>query len=651
MDKKSIIDKFVYLLKTNKTTVKFVKEEKDYLVDGIHLFSYLISYQLDKNNKLDDRMSRNNKEKEFYLYSINTDDKYCPDNKIPGFSEFVSDKNKDHFEKGYHLRDNSFDIIYVYEKQESIIKKYLRIVPPDEIYVNTYKNHEKHTCNTIRVPAICGDALTKVLLDSKQVVQVNDNEYHLLLYRYKNPPPFIKKKFKNSFVTYLMIDNKLVEKSCFERGEYENYKELKERYTGFMVIDENGIKFDNTNYSSNVILYYLRACVAGHSESYNYQLKSGCYNGGGKIFLTNEKSINETENCKRAVVIDDNLISILHLFVGATGSFVCDTASYAYLPKLKSKDKFIEYLKNCYFYSIDFLQNNEEKNLLISLIYKIQNEMSNSNICFNSSEEFEEYYHDLFKNYKIKKESFENLELVSNLIESNDRLDKSNCQIIREYLKFLCSCFYEKSIFTDSKRLQKLGDSKSIRIKSDGLVLVSQQIVHKIYGENQIECIGEYNNYLNIVDYQTRETMIWLCLFLAYMNLVQNKLELNISNDIDINILDNIDFSKFFVIYADKTCSNSKTFDTKDKKEIIRAIRNAVCHSNFYIELSKSGDWEQCKLCFYNINKMVAKITISDFLEFISSEQFSNYGELQDVICSDLNSLYSSVKDLIKSEK
>ena len=297
------------------------------------------------------------------------------------------------------------------------------------------------------------------------------------------------------------------------------------------------------------------------------------------------------------------------------------------------------------------MQNNEEKNLLISLIYKIQNEMSNSNICFNSSEEFEEYYHDLFKNYKIKKESFENLELVSNLIESNDRLDKSNCQIIREYLKFLCSCFYEKSIFTDSKRLQKLGDSKSIRIKSDGLVLVSQQIVHKIYGENQIECIGEYNNYLNIVDYQTRETMIWLCLFLAYMNLVQNKLELNISNDIDINILDNIDFSKFFVVYADKTCSNSKTFDTKDKKEIIRAIRNAVCHSNFYIELSKSGDWEQCKLCFYNINKMVAKITISDFLEFISSEQFSNYGELQDVICSDLNSLYSSVKDLIKSEK
>ena len=129
------------------------------------------------------------------------------------------------------------------------------------------------------------------------------------------------------------------------------------------------------------------------------------------------------------------------------------------------------------------------------------------------------------------------------------------------------------------------------------------------------------------------------CLFLAYVNLVDN----NFDDDFDtkksklsveekfrlrMNVNDSINIFNDVRIVNDNLKGNDKERNSdsyEDGKVIISTIRNKIANFEVYMKYSKSGDMDDNELVFKNSSKFYYKIKCKDFIELITNPLFVNY--------------------------
>lgn len=660
MDKSKTIQKFVDIFcglgKIEKTS--FNDEEKDFLMKSLSMFKFLLAYPKDKNQKAFDDMARCCKEQEFFVGKISNKTKLYQ-NYANGFLKDFINSSEQRIEVDterkeiLNKRKNRFwKLCDIFEKCDGGLNRYAKIEQNDYIFCGA-NNVDKSIRDTFRFPAVCDKETTQMLLD-KINCEVQENETYFISLKFFAKNIFERKKLEKAFAEYAFVDGRFVNKKFIEAGAYDDMKQLCD-YSGFIVVDEHGNLFDKDKYTANVVLYYLRANIAGHGIFYNYDISNDTYGRQGVIFLTNEKSQNG-DGYKRAIIIDKTVLSVMSLFVKRTNELA--TREYLFLarPPIKEFEDRQKWLDACKICKVSIENTDIDRSYANEIMSDISKQLGEGTLEIKNQADLQKSLPQEFEKAVVQVFDIANKDALNRIFIENADKDYTFKKLYND-MGFYVEGFYDTALFLDSKMIRSQGDTKAIRIKNIGTQFLTNIICESVgkssytflykddQTDNYSQCNMEPSNY-------SRELAFVSCWFVAYLNLVQNHFGNDVKNfsKKTRDILNELDMTKFSIFYRNKNMPAHSVVDLKEKCTVITVIRNAICHFQLSVELDKNGSTERSMLCFYfseNREEVIIKISVKNFIDFITNNSFSNYSEIDSINVHNFQELLGEIKKLI----
>lgn len=660
MDKSKTIQKFVDIFcksgKIEKTS--FDDEEKDFLMNSLSMFKFLLAYPKDKNQKAFDDMARCCKEQEFFVGKISNKTKLYQNYANGLLKDFINSREQrieidTERKEILNQRKNRFwKLCDIFEKCDGGLNQYAKIKQNDYIFCGA-NNVDKSIRSTFRFPAVCDKETTRLLI-AKMNCEVQENETYFISLKFFAKNIFERKKLEKAFAEYVYVGGRFINKKFVESGAYDDMKQLGD-YSGFIVVDEHGNLFDKDKYTANVVLYYLRANLAGHGYFYNYEISNDTYDRQGVVFLTNEKS-QDGQGFKRAIIVDETVLSVMNLFVKRTNQLA--TREYLFLarPPIKNYDNKQKWLGDCKLCKVSIENTDIDRSYANEIMTDITSQLKDGTLEIKNQEALQKSLPQEFEKAFVQVFDIENKDALSKIFIENMNKDYTFKKLYND-MGFYVEGFYDPALFLDSKMIRGLGDTKAIRIKNSGTQFLTNMIRENVgkssytfsykddQTDNYSQCNMEPSSY-------SRELAFVSCWFVAYLNLVQNHFGDDVKNFSKKarDILSELDMTKFSIFYRNKNMSAHSVVDFKEKCTVITVIRNAICHFQLSVELDRSGSTEKSMLCFYfseNREEVVIKISVKNFIEFITNSAFSNYSEIDSINVHNFQELLGEIKNLI----
>ncbi len=615
------IYKLIEKINNNNTKQnRFTQAEQDFLCDALRIFRFLITYSVEEDESSLNKLAIACKEKSFFLGSMMKDGADAEDYDNPLFKDFIkspSIKSLKLFKKNI---GNFYDMFNVYEKRDKVIDCFLKIEPANELYNGNIRTSSKILAN-FRFPTICSKEKTEALLKSLGVVKIKENLYKVHLSVFTSNLIY-KRELSRYIIDYLLIDGQLVAKEFFDNGTYEEYKNLQEKQPGFMVVKKDG-SIDE-NYDAGIIMKKLRDCIAGHEEFSACNIVQSNFICRNLVFITNESE-------PRAIVVDDLFLNVMHQMVDYDDEQASDW-DFVLTPKIHANQSISEYLSNLYHYTV-IPNKDEDKSFYIAVIYRVVNGYKAYDYIDN--EEVMELLKEGFPKATIESHKICNTELIKKLLPQGlGATNDESCRLIKKSLNFLFN-FYDKNIYINEDIFKINGDTKGIAIQKSGMQnLISEAI--GIITDDTPPVSKNKNLKTNLLLLQEREAQLFICYFIAYLNLIQNRFAEDIEDNLAQEVLKALDFSKFTFIpkFKNKNGRYRKGESLEDKMLIVKAIRNAISHFDLSVEVDVDGNGEKSLLSFSSPSKgggYYIKATIKDFLEAITKKELCEYKEYENL--------------------
>lgn len=627
--------------------------------DLINIFSYISLYPMDKKLKSSKYIEKAVKEGNFFreLYVKGTEDY----NKILQECKFVDNK----FIKHTNIDNYHYSIDYIYEKEDDFIKLFFKTNVNENIYFKSRSHQTKNEIKNLKIPMICNAEVREKLLNSKYLLGKEKNEVAISYLAFlTNKNDFkLAKSLASGYVIYVDLGDYLVEKENYENGSFKDFKDIQENLTRCVVLNNSAEILPAKNYNAEVILHALRTSIS-HFPIFKYELESvSGMHIDGRIFITNENDRNnDNDRFKRAIIMDNVILSALNDIALIDDVSSKKQFSYAFIPfnynKIENNADLQQIIENCKLIKFEFIEevNVEIANILIKDI--LQKYQKTPNIK-EIKTKLETYLSERLCGVEVIVQDFKNQNFILNLLQNKVQFFSTKLQkehILEKYLNFIINNFYGTKIIEDEKFIRKLGDTKIIRPQVGGLLYVNQNVKKII----KLICEKSYSSN-NINNLFGREYYIWLCWFTAFSTLVYNRFveNLKLGNNSLLQQLQKEDMSNFTLGYPDENgvWIEEKVIKLEDKENAIKAIRNAITHYLFNIELNGNNDFKKDQIVFYlppekeDGLKPVIKISAENFLEFVSREIFANFKEnIETKICvSNFDELIQKTKEILLS--
>ena len=619
----------------NSKQNKFTKEERDFLLDSLRIFLFLIKYPMEENERPLEKFAVACKEKKFFIGNILQDGTDSEDYENPKFKAFIEDdsiKSIDIFKRNFL---NFYDFYHVYEKRDRVIDCFLKIEPANELRNGSLNTFNKFLSN-YKFPTICSRERTKELLNNPKVKAGEENLYYVPLDIFTSNILY-KRDIGGYSIAYLLIDGQLVAKGFVDDGSYAEYKNIHAKQQGFMVMRSDGSIDEKFN--SALIIKQLRNCIAGH-ESYTVcDINQKYFNSSNIVFITKE-------NEPRAIVVDDVFLNVIHQIIDYEDD-LAENWTKVFKPKIHTNQTVKQYLENLFYYTI-YPDKNEDKSFYIAMIYHLDKEYSTYDYINNA--EVLEFLKKSFPNATIESNKICNTNLLETLLPKDIKpKDNESCNNIQASLDFLLD-FYDKAIYTQEDIFKLNEDTKSIPIQKSGMQDLVNETLKIITEDSHKDKNKVLKN--NLLLLQKREALFFICYFVSYLNIVQNRFVEEIKSEKAQEVLDVLDFSKFTIYPNFKDGKYRKGQSLEDKIRIVTAIRNALCHFDLKVELDVGGDGTESLLSFFSPSKgggYYIKAKAKDFLEVFTAKELFEYKEYESLSFKTLDDFLLYIKDKLKN--
>lgn len=505
---------------------------------------------------------------------------------------------------------------------------------------------------------------TKLKINQSNII----NNLHVAL------PIFKTKLLNNESIEYVDIDGVLVFAPIYKYGEYKLTNDAREKQTKFLVVDENGQEIPNDKLPAAEVLYDIRNAIA-HCKVYDYNVV--CEAGArveGRVYISvrKEKKNNEIIEIKRAVICPKIMLETLldgYCFnLDPNNSVYCYIFSPTIDEKLTSSEQIGEYQKRCKIVVVKIEKTLDEA-MLSELMKDIFDDFRREQ-CDSLKEFVTERLSKKFKSVKVTITDIANEKWLNQMFEKNDvflSLPFKGSKVDQmDYADDVCRTYFKAQALTASWMQANENDVQLHMLPLGVNAIISNMIKFLAhYSEEKTEtsdgdfkCFEAFKSQLYYV----------LCMVVAYANIVKNSFRENLNYKnfkMELSTMDSFErkmetedmrnFEHYKVIKKFDGKGNSpKT--PKNKVDVIRYIRNAICHARTYIKYNNSGKCEENYIIFYSKNKKqnipdnIVRVQCKDFLEFCMRPVFTNYntGEKQGFKEATFDNLIQRVGEVLK---
>lgn len=558
----------------------------------------------------------------------------------------------------------------IYQKQNNSIEEYRHFVPNDDMHIEMVISYNNIDIESFNAPLQLSEEKKEELINAGKLISNDNCEYIFSINhpifrgrrtRFDKNIPLTHKSlhFINQFILsrkihYLDIDGDLVLKHTHLSGDRAVFKEVHKKLSKFLIIDYQGNELDTSQQNASDVFYDIRNAIS-HCNDFDFKVKTNHVSFRGKVFLINDTD--QTGEFKKAVICPEVLLEpLMHSY--CYNANPNDTHHhFIYYPPIRSKiTNAIEaqnFQNECKILKIHTSGKTDRAYLKTMLLSAIE-EFNKSNdqnlkefiLCY-LKDDFSIVSLDILN---IENQKWLNQQFVNNKIFYN--LPLPNTQVTQNlFVEDILYNYFDPECFT-AQYMQKTQNDLQLKMLPYGFNLIVTNIIslikhHKDKTKNAPDTFNYFQAYKSEVYYI-------MCLIVAYNNLIKNGYAENFDYN---NIQTNLTSTSNLINQIKKTSNsyerqleteNMKNFemyeltkrfngkglipeDIQQKSDVIRFIRNAICHSNIYLKFNNSSNHEDNYIIFYSVNLSktqpdnIVRIKCKDFIEFCMRPKFKDY--------------------------
>ncbi|MBO5954598.1 MAG: hypothetical protein J6Q13_01365 [Clostridia bacterium] len=660
-----------------KEDVKLSKKEAEDLEDLLYEFGFLYCYPNDNmyynSTILGQALQHNRFLQEIYYEGTKEYEDLMKDeelaNGINSFGIYVKDEHRN--QKNTHIARQKFPYI----KQDKVVKRFCYIVNNDEVYnkrtiVAEDFRHGKVPVVAFLFPTVLTEKQKQELINSKYFIGKQDNIYsfkitHPLFYddieifggnivtRIKSTiPTFIQKFARDYIVQYVEIEGKLFEREYYEDGSYNVDEIAKKLCSRIYIVDETGNRLENETLNAGEIFHDIRTAIA-HCRIYDYQaFKHNTSNFDGKIYLISKEDKNKNK-ISRAVLCPTLMLEIMNF--GNSFNFNPENREFYYVcyPKLNKKistpEQAQEFQNGCVVVKIKMKENVDE-HYLNHMVYQSFRNYNETNQEIEIQEYLKTKLSEKFPIVTINILQITDEKWLNQKFKDNKDFYNIEFEGVEEtQIDYIENVFYKLcdpvSLTSEWNKGKKSYEEKRFQYSGGGVSNILRNIDRLI--QYWLKAETEYDLDF-MVAYKT-EVYYVLCMIVAYSTLIKNGFAEDIEYITEIEISkmysyhrkidsENMDRFKSYSLIKNIDRSGKPLKTVKDKLDVVRWIRNGICHFGTYIKLDGSYNYENNMIVFVSENEKenhpdnAVVVTCKDLLEFCIRPIFTKYNQKKKLI-------------------
>ena len=574
----------------------------------------------------------------------------------------------------------------MYQQDGEFLHEYLLFEQNDNIQVNLHLKLSENAPNfSVLIPVELTEEEIINTIPSEYITKKDDNTYFIhtlafkdnlhfakdaILSKSKKPLPMLKREIlynlqiQNVYLDYKKNNNSFVYVDYHDKiNDYQTMKTMSEKQAKFLVLNKSceEVNYDEVNLQE--ILYGIRNCIAHNKDRYRYNINNDLTdNLSGKLFILDKH-----------IVIFPYCINPIIARIISTNEVTCYNKSFMYCPTLKHGlnptqtetifDVVTKYLQSCRKITLSSIGDINFAKIEAAINHCLTEYKKKYNSAENLHEFLTNKLEKIFqRNIEISIQELASTEVLANKLIANPYFLKWNTSKYGgtqdSFIRYLVEDFYMFNII-DGKAVKQNGKFNTTEIDINGISTVIYNVHNTVFdiSNNQKDDTLIFDRYKD-------EIYISTCIFLAYMNLIHNgfnedldkiksKLNLNERYELQTKLKPSI-FSDFTKVNTNKHGNNKNIPITEfnDMINVISSIRNQISHFNVKVKFNKSGNYEEYVLIFedYDTSKpsnIHYKITIKDFLKFITNPIFSEYktSTLPEITANTWEELIDKIKE------
>lgn len=527
------------------------------------------------------------------------------------------------------------------------------------------------------------------LLNSKHLDSKNENLYYFSLnsslfsykwnhelvfkdYKKVKGPKLSIERMKQRLIAdvkleYILIGDELIYKRYYDTQYYQAINDIQKKQLRMFVVDENGNELNINDFDSTEIIHDIRTAIA-HCRVYDYKIDIGQYFIMGKTYLIIKEQ--DGKEIKRAIFCSSEFIK-----------FYADCNCYnnpdkkefhcIFAPKVQDKitttEKAEEFENKCNIVSV-MLSKDTDFNYVEEVVKPLLNKYKTQNIEENLDEFLTNNLNEIFTIKKINIEKIANEKFLEQKFSKNEAFYelpyKKSKFTQQSFVEDILANYYEAKELT-AQWQKSTREEKKLKLKPYGVGRILDNLTELVEAQNKNLDLNQF------APFQAYKSEVYyvLCMVVAYNNLVRNGFIENFEyKNLKVKIdgpesyerklkSENMNEFRFYgLTKKHKGEGNVPKSTNNDKIDIIRWIRNGICHSGVFIRFDGSNNYEDNFFYFVNDNEdkekeiegqrkpdNVVRVRCKDLMEFAMRPLFANYKYKEKVI------LNKSFDDVVKN--